>query len=186
MALNPNPSLLDSGQIFKRAFDGDNDRLRVDAQISATIAGAQEVIITHVDDSIRLGDGTNLVTTTTVSGDVGLDVNVIGGAVTGEFVQTGLHTAGKITTMLVGDTATVIPTTALSDRNSLSLTNMSPTDTLYVGFTSSVEANDNVGILAGWNVGPNEGFNLDIRDNIILYGICETGKTVKIKVMELA
>jgi hypothetical protein len=33
--------------------------------------------LTHAADSVRLGDGTSLVTTTTVGGDVGLDVNVL-------------------------------------------------------------------------------------------------------------
>ncbi len=35
------------------------------------------VSISHVDDSIRLGDGTSLITSTLVSGKQGLDVNVI-------------------------------------------------------------------------------------------------------------
>jgi hypothetical protein len=37
-----------------------------------------EVDLSHVDDSVRLGDGTDLTTTTTIGSDVGLDVNVIG------------------------------------------------------------------------------------------------------------
>lgn len=46
-------------QIFQSAFDPDLERLRVDT--SATVeAGQMEVVITHVSDSIRLGDGTTL------------------------------------------------------------------------------------------------------------------------------
>lgn len=37
----------------------------------------QEIVISHTDDSIRLGDGTSLITATTIGPDVGLDVNVI-------------------------------------------------------------------------------------------------------------
>lgn len=37
----------------------------------------QEIVIDHADDSIKLGDGVDLVTTTTQGGDVGLDVNVL-------------------------------------------------------------------------------------------------------------
>lgn len=35
------------------------------------------VVVSHTDDSIRLGDGINLITSTAVSGKQGLDVNVI-------------------------------------------------------------------------------------------------------------
>lgn len=40
-----------------------------------------EVDLTHTDDSVRLGDGTDLVTTTTVGADVGLDVNLINASI---------------------------------------------------------------------------------------------------------
>jgi len=76
MAINPNRSLLDTTQIFQRSFDQPNDRIRVDAVVSLS-GTASEVIISHVDDSIRIGDGTNLVTSTNVGAKQGLDVNVI-------------------------------------------------------------------------------------------------------------
>lgn len=78
---NPSPSQLDQNQILQRAFDESKDRLRVDLEATVTM-GQLEVAISHVDDSIRLGDGTNLVTATVVGPDVGLDVNVIGGSIT--------------------------------------------------------------------------------------------------------
>lgn len=185
MAQNPNISQLDAHQIAKRVYDPIEDRIRVDAQVTASISNA-EVVISQVDDSIRIGDGTNLVTSTTVAGDVGLDVNVIGGTVTGELTASGLTTAGKITTMNISDTAVAIPSSPLADRNSLALTNLSNVDTIYIGFSTSVTADQNLGLTAGWEVGPNEGFNLDIKDTILIYGITETGKTVRVKVMELA
>lgn len=50
---------LDQNQILQRAFDESKDELKV--QTEATIvAGAMEVAINDSDDSIRLGDGTNL------------------------------------------------------------------------------------------------------------------------------
>ncbi len=58
MAKNPNPSLLDQGQIIKRVFNDDDDSLRVDATITANISDAQEVIVSDLDDSIKIGDGT--------------------------------------------------------------------------------------------------------------------------------
>jgi hypothetical protein len=81
MSSHPDPSSLDGNQVLQHAFEDTTGRLRVDAQITPD-GGATEVIIDHADDSIRLGDGTDLVTTTTVSGNVGLDVNLIGGSIT--------------------------------------------------------------------------------------------------------
>lgn len=128
-------------------------------------------------------------TGTAVSGDkFALDVSIAGstGSITGEFTPTGLKVEGKVTTMLVTDTVTAIPLLPLSERNSISLTNLSTIDTLYVGFHTGITADQALGTTAGWEVGPQEGFNLDIQDDVILYGITETGKTIKIKVMELA
>lgn len=70
---------LDANQVIKNVYDETNDRLRTDATLtvgSATI----EVSTSHVDDSIRLGDGTNLTTATVVGPKVGLDVNIINSA----------------------------------------------------------------------------------------------------------
>lgn len=108
MPINANRSQLDQTQILQRAFEENNDRLRVSADIaidSATILVETDystdsmaigdpvtnnllkinndgsidanVSVSHTNDSIRLGDGTNLITSTNVSGKQGLDVNVI-------------------------------------------------------------------------------------------------------------
>jgi len=44
---------------------------------TATFAAPQEIVISHSDDSVRIGDGTDLVTTTTEGSKIGLDVNLI-------------------------------------------------------------------------------------------------------------
>ena len=127
-------------------------------------------------------------TGTALSGDkFALDVSIAGstGTITGEFSPSGLQQAGRVTTMIVGDTVTTMPVTALTDRNSLSITNIG-TETLYVGFTPFVTPDRVVGTTSGWEVGPNEGFNSDIKDTIFIYGICEAGKSTMIKIMELA
>lgn len=183
---NPTTTNLDSSQVIKKVYDSVTERLRVDAEVTASIAGPTEVVISHTDDSIRIGDGADLITGTPVDGKIGLDVNILAGSITGEFHQTGLNVAGKNTTMYVTDTATKLPAVALSLRNSMGVTNLSPTATLYLGFSTAVTADRAVGNNAGWEVGPNEGFQLDIRDNIPLYGIAETGQTILIKIMELA
>lgn len=186
MAQNPNLANLDAGQVINRVFNPLNDSIRTDATVVATIAGASEVIIDHVDDSIRIGDGVDLVSTTVVGANTGLDVNIIAGSITGEFTQTGLFTAGRNTTMDVGSSSVALPAVALLNRNSLAITNLSTADVLYIGFNSSVTADRVIGNNSGWEVGPNEGMNFDVRDDIIIYGIVETGKTVRIKIMELA
>lgn len=52
-------SSLDQSQIFQRAFDEEGDCLRVQTE-ATVVAKAMEVAISDKDDSIRLGDGTNL------------------------------------------------------------------------------------------------------------------------------
>lgn len=82
MALNPNPSKLDQTQIMQRSFDGDNDRLRVDATVSASI-GEVSIQDASTGDDMRVNpDGSidvnlNGVTTTTVGPSTGLDVNIL-------------------------------------------------------------------------------------------------------------
>lgn len=128
-------------------------------------------------------------TGTAISGDkFAIDVSIAGstGTLTGDFTPSGLKTAGRITTMNVTDTVTLLPTTNLTARNSLSITNLSAGDTLYVGFSNLVTADRTLGTNAGWEVGPNEGLNFDITDDIDIYGIAEAGKTVLVKIMELA
>jgi hypothetical protein len=54
--VNPNKGQLDQTQIMQRAFDETTDRLRTDAA-ATIVAGSLEVIISDVDDSIKIGDG---------------------------------------------------------------------------------------------------------------------------------
>lgn len=111
--------------------------------------------------------------------------------VVGEFdanvttTPSGLQTSFKIRLFEVTDTAIALPTTALTDRNSLSIRNLDQVEILYIG-DSNVEADEGVGDTAGWQVGPNETVNLDIKDTIIIYGIAESGKTIKVQTFEAA
>lgn len=59
-----NLKYLDADQVIRSVYDIDNNRLRTDATLSASI-GAIEVIIDHANDSIKIGDGTRLVDVTT-------------------------------------------------------------------------------------------------------------------------
>lgn len=63
MSQNPNASNDNIQRIFQRSFDPTTDRLRVDT--AATIeAGQMQIDVNHTEDSIRLGDGTNLTSVT--------------------------------------------------------------------------------------------------------------------------
>ncbi len=117
-----------------------------------------------------------------------LDVNVLGGTstVTGELSISGLRIGGRNTTMNVTDTATKLPAVPFPDRNSMSVTNLSGVDIVYVGFSAAVTADRVIGITSGAELGPNEGMNFDLTDAVEIWGITEAGKTVMIKIMEIA
>lgn len=69
----------DGFQVLRSVFDVDKNCLRV-CIVDGSSGGPNppfEVIIDHTTDSIRLGDGTSLVTATTIGPKVGIDVNVI-------------------------------------------------------------------------------------------------------------
>jgi hypothetical protein len=84
---NRNYSSLDQNQIMQRAFDEQADALRVQTE-ARVVANAMEVAISDKDDSIRLGDGTNL-TEVTVDGAL----KVSGGLVKEAFDYfSGTHT----------------------------------------------------------------------------------------------
>ena len=105
-------------------------------------------------------------------------------AITGALQPKGLSTELKNTVLNISTTAAPIPSTALTDRNFIAIRNLSSTETLYIG-NSDVVADESVGSTAGWQVGPNETYNVDITNDIILYGRTASG-TIKIQVQELA
>jgi hypothetical protein len=72
----PPPTKLDANQVLKASFDEANGRLRTDTTITGDIV-IGDVTVSQTESSIRIGDGTDLVTTTTVGSDVGLDVNIL-------------------------------------------------------------------------------------------------------------
>lgn len=51
-------SKLDGNQVLRQAFDEGAQRLKVSADVTATVSAAtQEVVISDVDDSIKIGNG---------------------------------------------------------------------------------------------------------------------------------
>lgn len=105
--------------------------------------------------------------------------------VTGEFTPSGLTTAMRVTTLIVGDTAIAIPTVGLTDRNAISIHNKSATDLVYLG-NSDVTADTVVGTTSGWELLTESFINIDVTNGIPIYARCETGKTATIKILEFA
>lgn len=174
----PQPSPLDASQCIKGAYDDDKGRLRVDTGATIDLDGELEVAISQTSDSIRIGDGVDLVTTTTVGPDVGLDVNIVGGVVTGTFTPSGLTLAIKSSRVSVGAAATALPAMPLANRNGVSFRNLGP-GTIYIG-DSSVTAS------TGYPKFVNEEVQLDARNSIIIYATCATGESASVAVMEIA
>jgi len=114
-----------------------------------------------------------------------LAVNILD-AITGSFSPSGLSKEMKITTITVSDTAIVIPATALTDRNSMSIYNKSTTTIVYIGPSNSVAASSVDGTTSGWEIDPGSYFSLDIKDDIEIYAICPSGESAQLKIMELA
>ena len=109
--------------------------------------------------------------------------------ITGGSVDTtpqGIAGPFLITTMQVGDTATALPASPLTDRKAFAIANLSEVNTLYVGPTNSVVASRALGTSAGWEIGPGETANFDYDDAVSVFGIVESGKTIIIKIFESA
>lgn len=78
----PFDSRLDANQVIRKAYNDATGRLKVEGSFGS--GGTPiEVIIDHADDSIRLGDGTKLVTATQNGSKVGIDVNLTNDEISG-------------------------------------------------------------------------------------------------------
>lgn len=68
----------DYPQVLRSVFEPEDNILRVKVISGGGGGGGElEVLINHVEDSIRLGDGNNFLTSTTVGPKIALDVNLI-------------------------------------------------------------------------------------------------------------
>ena len=96
-------------------------------------------------------------------------------------VFSGLRVRVKITNLIITDIASPLPPIALANRNSIMIENRSA-DPIFIG-EADVAAS---GIKEGWEIYSTSVFSTDITDQIVLYGIAPAGKTVNLKIMELA
>lgn len=114
MGINNNRTQLDTQQIFERSFDPTNDRIRVDAEISASIIAPPglEVSITAVDDNIAIRNSNNtdellinpdgsINVTTTPSGTSDINLAQVAGTTTA--VNNGTANAGTQRVAIASD-----------------------------------------------------------------------------------
>jgi hypothetical protein len=71
--LSPLNTKLDADQVLRRAYDEPNNRLRVDAQVTATIGSVDVIIDAATGDNIAISDGTDVLN---INSDGSINVNV--------------------------------------------------------------------------------------------------------------
>lgn len=174
----PAPSRLDATQVLPSAYDDAQAALRVTGNITADIPAATEVVINHSNDSIKLGDGTNLLTSTTVGPDVGLDVNIIGGSVTGTFTATGFSDGIRSRSVTVTDSPTKVPASPLSGRDTIAV-RVWGAEKVFFGGSDVTVAN-------GYPKFQYEEIISDSTNALDLWAVCETGQTSEVRIIELA
>lgn len=117
------PTLLDVNQVLKAVYDEPANRLRVITDATVNMSGQMEVAISHTDDSIRLGNGTSLVTALSSGGFVALDVTPMNALVREKYDAISLgYTGSNLTTAvfkqggLAGSTVATLTLAYTGDR----------------------------------------------------------------------
>lgn len=132
-----------------------------------------EVDLSHVDDSVRLGDGTNFLTSTTVGADIGLDVfNINDPSVANTAI------ASDANTLAVAGTAQDVVAAPLAARKYLMIHNNS-NQAIFIGESGVTEA-------TGFPVPPSSQIMLRAGAAIDIEFVGRTGQTPEIRTLELS
>ena len=86
--------------------------------------------------------------------------------------------SGLVSAATVETTAIKLPTEPLPHRRAIAIFNTSSSETLYIGFDSSVTTS------TGWPVPANTSLPMDFNAEIELYGI--SGSSIDVRIMEVA
>jgi hypothetical protein len=111
----------------------------------------------------------------------GFILNSIPNNITGTFTPSGLRVRMKVTNMIVTDIVTPLPLTSLASRNSIIIENKG-LDPIFIGEMGVTS----IGINEGWEISASAFFSTDVTDAIVIYAIAPTGKSVNVKILELA
>lgn len=120
MAFDTSP--LSQENILRDVHDPVTQTLRTTASATIIVPGGLEVDIDQASDSIKLGDGTTLFTSTTVGPKTGLDVSIISGNLQGEVdaypLEKGLtrNTYNEVLAVASGVETTIVTYTVPSGR----------------------------------------------------------------------
>ncbi len=130
-----------------------------------------EVDLSHIDDSVRLGDGTNFLTSTTVGSDIGLDVyNINDPAVADTAILS------SVDTLTVSGTAEKVVASNLAARKKLFVYNKS-NQKVYIGGSAVSSSN-------GFPVSPGSYLELAAGPSVDVYYDGKTG--AEIRTLELS
>lgn len=112
-------------------------------------------------EKFDLNDAGEVVVRTTLSGEV-----------SGEFSPSGLRISGKVTEVVLSDTAwTALPPVALINRNAINIQN-------YSGTQIKLNFDPSVATYTGVVVNDQSERNYDIKDTIVIYAKAEIGNPV--------
>jgi len=107
---------------------------------------------------------------------------------TGNFTFSGLSTALKNTTMLITDVTVEAPPSPLTNRNSLTIFNLSTDKTIFIGNSDVIADTPSTfpNFTWGQEIPPRSFWNVDITNNIAVYLRCKTGESAYVKITEYA
>lgn len=93
-------TLLDHPQVLKNVYNEVSNRLRVEQDATVNMSGQLEVAISHIDDSIRIGNGTVLNSFTSSGGKNAVDVSQLNALVPEKYDSIVLvYTGSDLTTV---------------------------------------------------------------------------------------
>lgn len=96
----------------------------------------------------------------------------LSGEVSGEFTPSGLRISGKVTEVVLSDTAwTALPPVPLTNRNAINIQN-------YSGTQIKLNFNPTIPTYTGVIVNDQSERNYDIKDTILIYAKAEIGNPV--------
>ncbi len=150
------PSQLDASQVLPGAYDDASSSLRT------TLAAGTTIVISDVDDSIKIGNGSGTFAGVTSAG--GLQTSELSGV---QF-QTSQYT--------IGTSAVQVTVTPLTGRKSISLKSAG---IIYVGNSSGVTTS------TGFLINTGEAISMDLDGSHVIYAISSTTGQ-KLYALELA
>ena len=152
-----------------RDSDGSTiDLSKEEAEHADTTANAKRVILTDSDGTaFSSSNPLNVDTEISVNGDLIVE-NVIVASLRGTILSSSVT---------IGDSATIIPASDLSNRKSMTIRN-NGSNTIFIGGSGVTTGN-------GFPIKVNESFDIDLDDSSAIYGIVATG-TEDLRILEVS